>query len=262
MIIHGRPDLVLTSDPRCSAAPHRGPIDPVRPAGLRPRSHRPGNRPGQPRVRPDGTRPARTLKPPVSILEIFPWGELALHGALLGAVSLFLSGTAAEANARLKAVDTELSSLSWVKDQDQAKLDSEKKVLQEQSKVIEAFRGNRVDWSVPLRTIAAAAPRDTIVTGLSGDAEVETSAESAPAKSKKQLLVNFATPMAEDGSVPREIVGFLATMRNEPTLKRHFPLIEVSGLRANAAQAGNRPFTSYSIMCLPKTESRKTTAAH
>jgi len=60
-----------------------------------------------------------------------------------------------------------------------------------------------VGWSVPLRTIAAAAPESTIITGLSGDAEVEMTSKSL--KSKKQLIVNFATPMSEDGSMPREI---------------------------------------------------------
>ena len=68
--------------------------------------------------------------------------------------------------------------------------------------MIAMFRGGRVAWSVPLHTIAAAVPEGTVITSLSGDAEVETARARAPAKSKKQLVVGFETPMAEDGSLP------------------------------------------------------------
>jgi hypothetical protein len=64
--------------------------------------------------------------------------------------------------------------------------------------------------------------------------------------------VNFATPMGEDGSLPGEIDGFLAALRKDPSLKRDFSLIEVSGLRANPAGQRGRPFASYTVICLPK----------
>jgi hypothetical protein len=201
---------------------------------------------------------ARTLKPPVSIRDIFPWGELALHGVLLIAVSLFLHGAAGEVNARLKAVRTQLTSFSWIKNQDQSKLEAEKKALQGRLKVLEAFKGSRVGWSAVLRTVAAAEPENTTIKGLTGEAEVEATAKAGMNKPKKQLIVNFATPMSEDGSVPREIDGFLAALRGEPMIKRHFPLIEVSGLKANPSKRGEQPFASYSIVCLPKAEGAKT----
>ena len=262
VIIHGRPDLVLTHDPvafqqRTGAELIRCPEPDYDPA-----TAALGVALANPDADGAGHDLARTLKPPVSIREIFPWGQLVLHSILLGAFSLFLSGTVAEANARLKAVGGELASLTWLKDQDQAKLETEKKFVEEKAKVIKSFRDNRVDWSMPLRIIAAEAPRSTIVTGLSGIAEVETTAVTGPAKTRQQLIVQFATPMSEDGVVPREIDGFLATLRDEPTLKSNFPVIEISGLRANAAQAERRPFASYSIICLPKTEPSNTIAAH
>ena len=94
---------------------------------------------------------ARTLKPPVSIGDVFPYGELVLHGVLLGAVSLFSIGAAAESNHRLKAVVGGLKAFSWLKNQDQPKLDAEKKAIQERLKAVGVFRDTRVKWSGSLR---------------------------------------------------------------------------------------------------------------
>ena len=102
------------------------------------------------------------------------------------------------------------------------------------------------------------AAESTIITSLSGEAEVESGARAGPGKTKKQLVISFETPMAEDGSLPREIDGFLASLRGEPSLKRHFPLIEVSGLRANPVRQGVPPSASYSVVCLPKVEKAPT----
>jgi hypothetical protein len=197
---------------------------------------------------------ARELKPSPTIRDVFPWKELALHGALLGSISLLLLGTASDTGVRLRAVDTEMATFPWAKEMDQAKLDGEKKVLEERTKAIAAFRDTRVAWSVPLHTIAAAAPENTVITALSGDAEVEGGARAAPGKSKKQLVVSFETPMAGDGSLPREIDGFLASLRGDTSLKRHFPLIEVTALRANPLRQGVPPSASYSVVCLPRVE--------
>ena len=81
-------------------------------------------------------------------------------------------------------------------------------------------------------------PESTIITALAGDAEIEAGSRSGPAKGKKKLIVSFETPLAGNGSLPQEIDGFLAALRADATLKRHFPLIEVSGFRANPARAG------------------------
>jgi hypothetical protein len=66
--------------------------------------------------------------------------------------------------------------------------------------------------------------------------------------------------MAGDGALPHEIDGFLASLRGESSIKQHFPLIEVSGLRANPVKPGGTPSASYSIVGLPKAESPKNQA--
>ena len=119
------------------------------------------------------------------------------------------------------------------------------------------FRDTRVNWSGSLRTIAAAMPESTIITTLAGDAEIEAGSKSGRSKAKKKLIVSFETPLAGNGSLPQEIDGFLAALRADATLKRHFPLIEVSGFRANPARLGGRPSATYSVVCLPVAEKAK-----
>jgi hypothetical protein len=210
-------------------------------------------------VLPDGTGLdlARTLKPAITIGEIFPYGELLLHGALLGAVSLFSIAAAAESSHRLKATSGGLKAFAWLKNQDQPKLDAEKKSIQERLKSVGVFRDSRVNWSGSLRTIALAMPESTIITSLTGDAEMEAGSKSGPAKGKKKLIVSFETPLAGNGSLPQEVDAFLAALRADAMLKRHFPLIEVSGFRANPARAGGRASASYSVVCLPLAEKGK-----
>jgi len=187
------------------------------------------------------------------IRDVFPWAELALQGAALGAVSLLLLGMASDAAGRLRAVEAELAAFPWAKGMDQRRLDEEKKGLEERTKTIAAFRGSRVPWSIPLRTIAASAPESTVIKSLSGDSQLEAGGRPGPAK-KKQLDILFKTPMAEEGSPPREIESFVASLRVEPALRRHFPLIDVVGLQATAGKSGEPPSASYRVVCLPKAE--------
>ena len=203
---------------------------------------------------------SRGLRPTPMIRDIFPWAEFALHGALVGSVCLLMGATASRVDNRLAAVNGELKAFPWSAGLDQARLENERKTLEERIKVISSFRGGRVAWSVPMRTIAAAVPEGTVITSLSGDAQVEAGGRSGPGTSKKQLVVGFETPMSEDGALPHEIDGFLATLRGEASIKQHFPLIEVSGLRANPVKPDGSPSASYSVVCLPKVDKPKNQA--
>ncbi len=138
MIVHGRPEIVLTQQPEAFRQRTGARLIRCTEPSLRPRCRRAGCRPGQPPRRRDRASTCRdTLKPTPTLRDIFPWGELAVQGALLGAVSLFLTGTAAEADVELNEVGIQLKAFSWLKDWDQNKLDAEKKALQERSQSLE-----------------------------------------------------------------------------------------------------------------------------
>ncbi len=250
IVVHGRPDLALAQD---------GEEFRRRTGAEWIRSNSPGYDPegislGLALADPLSDSPrldlGRNLKSPPDIRDIFPFTELILQGAMMGAVSLWMLGAAGEVGARLRAVEAGMSAFPWARQMEQGRLDEEKKRLEERIRAISSFRSTRVGWSVPLRTIAAAAPEDTVIRSLSGEAEVEATGRSAQ-KARKQLVVSFETPLDEDGSLPKKIDIFLNSLRGEPSLKRHFPLIEVTGLRANPARQGMEPSASYSVVCLP-----------
>jgi hypothetical protein len=254
VIVHGRPEVVLTQDPQAfrqrTGATLIRCAEPDYDAGAAAW----GGALANPLTDGPGLDLARTLKPAPAVRDIFPWGELALQGALLGTVSLFLCGEAAQVQAQLKAVRTGLKAFSWLKDQNQPQLETEKKAVQERLNAIETFRSGRAAWSAALRTLAADAPANTVMNSLEGGSPVETKSKGGSAQAKKKLVVNFTAPMSEDGSPPPEIHGFLATLRKEPALTRNFPLIEVTDIKANPARDGGRPSASFSLVGLPRIE--------
>lgn len=104
VIVHGRPELEITREPdafrqrtgarliRCDQPSYDSAATALGVALANPLADEPGH------------DLAHSLKPPLRVRDIFPWGELVLHGVLVGAVSLFLNGAATEVNAQLKAV--------------------------------------------------------------------------------------------------------------------------------------------------------------
>ncbi len=172
----------------------------------------------------------------------------------MGGVSLFLSGADADVETRYRSRRAEAAAFTWLKDQDQGKLDAEKKLLEERIRTVEAFLKTRVDWTTQLRTIAADTPETTIITLLTGDGEAELPGKGNQGKAKKQLIVNFVTPLAEDGAMPGEIDKFISALRGEPSILGHFPNIEVSGLRTGTTGNSHQQAAQYSVVCLPKAE--------
>ena len=60
--------------------------------------------------------------------------------------------------------------------------------------------------------------------------------------------------------MPPEIKGFLEALRGDAMLTRHFPLIEVSGFKANSGKGVKQPFTSFSVVGLPRAAPTRTAA--
>ena len=248
VVVHGRPDLKLSLKPdefrdRTGAQLLRSDRPDYESA-----SSAMGTALANPLIEETGLDLARGLKPVVPIREIIPWGELVLQGALVAGVSLFLHAGGVELNAQLKATQVEIGTMPWIKDQDQGKLQIEKKLLEDRFKALDTFQGSRVDWSAQLRTIAGDMPETTLVTSFQASGAIKDKDQGS---SKNQMVVSFTTPLAADGAIPLEINEFIAALRIEPVLKQEFPVIDVSGVQARQAQGKQLPSASYSVVCTP-----------
>jgi hypothetical protein len=254
VIVHGRPEVELTVNPGAFQARTGARLRRCDGPDYESSGAATGLALANPLGEERGLDLARGLKPAVYLREIIPWGELALQAALVSGVSLFLQASAMELDTQLRATRVELGTFSWLKDQDQAKLEKEKAAIEERSKAIQAYSDSRMNWSGQLRTIAVHMPESTLVTSFQAVPENNASWKAA-ASARNQMIINFATPMAADGAMPREINEFIAALRVEPILKQRFPIIEVSGLRANAATPNQVAHASYSVVCLPAADS-------
>ena len=254
VIVHGRPDLKLSLKPeefrertgaqllRCDKPDYESAS-----AAL-------GTALANPLTEATGLDLARGLKPVVPIREIIPWGELVLQGALVAGVSLFLHAGDVELNTQLKSTQVEIGTMPWIKDQDQAKLQAEKKLLEDRFKALDSFQGSRVDWSAQLRTVAGDMPESTLVTSFQGTAADQ--GQGSRAVPRARWLSVSRPRWRTDGAIPLEINEFIAALRVEPVLKQEFPVIDVSGVQARQAQGKQSPSASYSVVCMPAAKAK------
>lgn len=249
--LHGRPDLALSA--QREAFQRQADAQVIRSPGpdYDLASIARGIALGDPLLEDVGLDLARKFRPAVPIREIFPWAEAGLQGVLIAGVSLFLSASASDVQTSFQHARAQSARFSWLGDEEQAKLDAELKGLEERITVANGFSRSRIAWSGQLQTIAADTPEGTTITLLSGDADLEINGAASKKKAKKQLVVQFNTPLNDDGRIPRHIDAFLSTLREEPLVLRHFPDVNVSGLQTGTA-GKDRKVALYSVVFLPK----------
>ena len=258
VIVHGRPELALTQDPeafrqRTGARLIRAPEPDYDSTAAALGVALANPLADETRTRPGAHAQAAGLHP-----RHLPLGRARPPRRLLGAVSLFLIGRPPRPplDSRPSARQTAAPSLAQGPGPGQARRREEgsSRNGSRSWRRSGATAGGLVGGSCG-PSPADAPENTTIITSLGRRRVRAGLEEGGTTKAKKQLIVNFATPMSEDGSMPREIDGFLATSRGEPTLKRHFPFIEVSGLRTGStrqpASAGGWPRTASSACPRP-----------
>ena len=109
-----------------------------------------------------------------------------------------------------------------------------------------------MDWTADPDDRRRHAPETTVITTLTGDGEAELPGKGNQGKPKKQLVVNFATPLAEDGAMPGEIDRLPTALLAELSILRHFPNIVLAAHGHH--QQRSQQVAQFSVVCLPKTE--------
>ena len=123
---------------------------------------------------------------------------------------------------------------AWAAKVPTAKLQDEKKDLEQRAEALRTFLSTRVLWTAHARDMAARLGPAIVLTSFQGAAELE----GGKGKAKQSLALKLSAPIKKAGAMPEEIDGFLRTLRDDPLLKRDFPEIEMGDLRWTSAGSG------------------------
>jgi hypothetical protein len=188
----------------------------------------------------------RSLGRGLSILDIFPWGQAVLQMALLAAATLFVQHRLGDARAGARAAGEDDARYAWAAKIPTGKLKEEKADLEQRAEALRTFLATRVLWTAHARDMASRLGPAIVLTSFQGAAELE----GGKGKAKRSLAVKLSAPIPKAGAMPKEIDGFLRTLRDDPLLKRDFPEIEMGDLRWAPAPNG-RPAAAFSVTCQP-----------
>jgi Tfp pilus assembly protein PilN len=183
-----------------------------------------------------------------TLWQTFPWSEATMHVALIVAMALFLTY-------RLLLVQDELTAATMRNAQSEIasltaqQLQKEKKDLKLQVSAVESFLDTRIVWTNYERELSRALPPDVFFTSIRGASEFTTSSK-ANAKPQKQLALKGAVAIPQDGLIPHEVDRLLNALRQNPLLKRDFPLIELADLKQ--FKRGDETLAMFTVIGLSK----------
>lgn len=162
---------------------------------------------------------SRTLKPAPPIKEIFPWGELAAAGALIGAMTLLLSlhlVKLEESHVNLQAKNGQHSYMTGA---DIAKLEKEQKTLESKIDAAKKFLESRILWSTYTSDMSSRLPPHSTLVLFSGKNELPNAKKKAPPGT---MQFQGKAPLEEDGSIPRDVDALLSAAAKDPHWKKTF----------------------------------------
>jgi hypothetical protein len=193
---------------------------------------------------------SRSMRTPLSLREIFPWGELISEAAIVLFMGFMLSSHSGEVDAAYAAAKAECADNKILASKNLKELEEEKRDLTKKIEVIHTFLDSRLSWASYMRDISSRLPDNIQITSFQGAWPLEINGKRG---GKKSFTMQAKAILAPDGSVPREVGDFLVSLRNHAMLKRDFPDISVSSIRPNKGNANTQPTADFSILCRPLT---------
>ena len=196
---------------------------------------------------------ARSLKPRESLWELFPWGEVALQGALVVFLGLFLLNHSQELNTKYAGVRSETDGRHWMGSLTEQQLGKEKLDLDQRVDAIRKFLSTRILWTDYTHDIPLRLPKNSTLNSFQGICELEKKGKKdANIKPKKSFVMRIGAPIARDGTAPKEIDDFLDSLRGHALLKRDFPLVDLADIKWFQPNAGAQATALFTVVCLPK----------
>ncbi len=204
---------------------------------------------------------ARTLKPEPSFRDIFPWGEVTVQLALLICMGIIFFSRCQNVHEEYQAVAIENARRDWARPVSTPLLEKERTDLDQRIAAVQRFLDTRIIWSAYTHDISSSLPVSVSLNSLQGQCDFEsTDKKLGQAKPKKSFILRATVPMAQNGLMPREIDGFMSTLRDHPLLKRDFHVVELADIKSTEGGATVKALASFTVLCLPRTEKAKASA--
>jgi hypothetical protein len=196
---------------------------------------------------------SRSLKPRLPLWAVIPWGEAAVQIAVVVCMALFLLMHSGGLDDALKPVQAENAKREWLSSTPEAQLQTEQKDLEQRVNAISKFVSSRVTWTAYTHDLSQRLPAEATLTVFHGLCELEsTGKKESVIKPKKQLTFMGVAPIADDGSIPKEVDTFLTALRDDPLLKRDFPVVELDEIKWFQPNITAPPDALFTVICLPK----------
>lgn len=196
---------------------------------------------------------ARSVKPPPTLKQLFPWREAAMELAMLACMGLFLGHTYWTLRESEKALPTAAATYPAQARAQKQKLLKEKGELDTQVQALREFLDGRVLWTSCLRDLALCVPDDMWLTSVRGCCDMKAIGKKrGRAKAKKSFVLTGAIAIPSSGLMPQEVDRLLSALRSDPTLEKDFPLIALDELESLPPRMGEIPKAIFSVVCLPE----------
>jgi hypothetical protein len=195
---------------------------------------------------------SRSMKPRLSLREIFPWAEVVVQAALVICMFACLAWRSRNLDEALVPVRVEIAQRAWLEKALQAQLQKEQADLGQKVEAIRRFVGTRIIWTDYTRDIAERLPPTATLVSFTGQCELETPGKQAAIKPKKSFVVRASALIDDDGATPKEVDRFLTALRGDPLLMRDFPLVTLADIKFFQPNVTADASSLFTVVCLPK----------
>jgi hypothetical protein len=191
---------------------------------------------------------SKALKPRPSILEIFPWGELAFEVILVACMAGLLGVDSVKLEDAYAKTQSERSQHSCLYSIKPAHWEKEAKKLEDKIEIVHKFLETQILWTSYMNDIPHQLPATTKLKSFKGICQPEITGRSG---GLKNLALQVMAPATPTGAVPHEINAILKSLRNDPVSQHDFSTVEVADMKMSEKLQASTG-ASYSIKCSSK----------
>jgi len=200
---------------------------------------------------PESLNLFRSLRPPPSIRDMFPW-KLAVLVLCLGAgMALTLWDKSSALAREHQDLRHQNASHTWARKLSTSAVNKERKALRLEVGAVHRFLSTRVIWTDYLRDLPTRLPPNAYLSNVWATCEMKSmSKKKIKRKTSQSLTLRGVTRFVNRGAAPKEIDAFLESLRNVELLQRDFPLVQLAEIKWR--REGESEVALFTIIALPK----------